>query len=105
MRLAPSVPSAFSTSALSFGPVVGSSSRATNSLLLPSRYFVGTSVARSDGELAVYGHWSAVPSWPFLRAVSMSPTARPLVPHADLPLALMWEMWTRQPDRLPMVIA
>ena len=105
MRFAPSMPSAFSTSALIFGPVVGSSSRATNSLFVPSRYLEGTSVARSDVELAMYGYWSAVTSAPFLRAVSISPTARPLVPHAALPLALMCEMWTRQPDSLPMVIA
>lgn len=52
MRLARSVFSSFSMAALTFGPLSGSSSRATKSWRDPSRYRAGTTVALSDVELA-----------------------------------------------------
>src|SRR5438067_2262859 len=102
MRLATSpLPRAAAMSFFNCGPVLGSSSRARKSFCEPSRYLLGTTVARSDVLLAMYGYWSAVTFIPFLRASSMTPTARADMPHDDLPDALMCEMWTRQPDSLP----
>ena len=55
-----------------------------NSLSVPSRKRVGTTVAASDVLLAMYGYWSAVTTCPSLRAFSISAMASAALPHALL---------------------